>query len=64
MGFGRGGVWVMGYWGFMGYGVQNPVHRLGGLKKLWDIRGYGLPKAHQETEDEVSWNYYSLHYML
>lgn len=28
----------MGFQGFMGYGVQIPVHRLGGPNKLWDIR--------------------------
>jgi hypothetical protein len=54
MGFGGGGVWVMGYWGFMGYGVQIPVHRLGGSKKLWDIRGYGLPKAWVMRESTVT----------
>jgi len=53
MGFGGGGVWVMGYWGFMGDGVQIPVHQLGGLKKLWDIRGYGLPKAWVMRESTV-----------
>jgi hypothetical protein len=53
MGFGGGGVWVMGYWGFMGYGVQIPVHQLGGSKKLWDIRGYGLPKAWVTRESTV-----------
>ncbi|KAF8971861.1 hypothetical protein BDZ97DRAFT_1150156 [Flammula alnicola] len=45
MGFGRGGVWIMGYRGLMGYGLKIPAHRLGGPKNLWDIRGYGLSKA-------------------
>ena len=44
----------MGYWGFMGYGVQIPVHRLGGSKKLWDIRGYGLPEAWVMRESTVA----------
>ncbi|KAF8953544.1 hypothetical protein BDZ97DRAFT_1712975 [Flammula alnicola] len=45
MGFGRGGVWIMGYRGLMGYGLKIPAHRLGGPKNLWDIRGYGLSQA-------------------
>ena len=45
MGFARQGVWVMGYHGLMGYGVQIPAHQLGGPKKLWDFRGYGLSGA-------------------
>ena len=42
MGFGLGGVWVMGYSGPMGYGMQFPANQLGGWLKLWDLRGYGL----------------------
>ena len=42
MGFGQGGVWVMGYCGPMGYGMQFPAHQVGGQLGLWDIRGYGL----------------------
>ena len=47
MGFARQGVWVMGYHGLMGYGVQIPAHQLGGPKKamgfqgLWVIRSMG-----------------------
>ncbi|KIJ98984.1 hypothetical protein K443DRAFT_102980 [Laccaria amethystina LaAM-08-1] len=29
----------------MGYGVQIPAHQLGGPKKTWDFRGYGLSEA-------------------
>ena len=35
-------VWVMGYCGPMGYGVEFPANGLGGWKKLWGKRGYGL----------------------
>ena len=45
MGFAHQGVWVMGYHGLMGYGVQIPAHQLGGPKNLWDFRGYGLSGA-------------------
>ena len=45
MGFAHQGVWDMGYHGLMGYGVQIPAHQLGGPKKLWDFRGYGLSGA-------------------
>ena len=36
------GYGLLGVYRFMGYGVQIPVHRLGGPKKLWDIRGYAF----------------------
>ena len=42
MGFAQGGVWVMGYCGPMGSGMQFPAHQVGGQLELWDIRGYGL----------------------
>ena len=45
MGFARQRVWVMGYHGLMGYDLQIPAHQLGGPKKLWDFRGYGLSGA-------------------
>ena len=45
MGFARGGVWVIGYCGLMGYGVEIPAHQVGGREKLWDIRVYGLSKV-------------------
>jgi len=45
MGFARGGVWVTGYCGLMGYGVEIPAHQVGGREKLWDIRVYGLSKV-------------------
>jgi hypothetical protein len=36
------GLWGMGYCGPMGFASQIPVHRVGGMELLWDIRGYGL----------------------
>ncbi|TBU62796.1 hypothetical protein BD310DRAFT_918200 [Dichomitus squalens] len=36
-------LWVMGYWGPMGYGVEFPLSRLGKAKILWVFRVYGLP---------------------
>jgi hypothetical protein len=45
MGFASKGVWVMGYCGLMGYGVQIPVNRVGGPEKLWDFRVYGLSRV-------------------
>jgi len=44
----------MGYQGFMGCGVQIPVHPIGGPKKVWGIRGYGLPKAWVMRESTVT----------
>jgi hypothetical protein len=32
----------MGYCGCMGYGMYFPANQLGGPKKLWGIREYGL----------------------
>ena len=45
MGFAQEGVWVMGYCGPMGYGMQFPAHQVGGRITLWGIRGYGLSGA-------------------
>jgi hypothetical protein len=45
MGFVSKGVWVMGYCGLMGYGVQIPANRVGGPEKLWDFRVYGLSRV-------------------
>ncbi|KAF8227704.1 hypothetical protein L208DRAFT_1295270, partial [Tricholoma matsutake] len=42
MGFAHRWVWVMGYCGPMGYGMQFPVNQVGRQLQLWDIRGYGL----------------------
>ncbi|KAF9476183.1 hypothetical protein BDN70DRAFT_812686 [Pholiota conissans] len=42
MGFSRQGVWLIGYCGPMGYGLQIPAHQAGGSIYLWVIRGYGL----------------------
>jgi len=33
------------YCGLVDYGVQIPAHQLGGPKKAWDFRGYGLSEA-------------------
>jgi hypothetical protein len=45
----------MGYWGFMGYGDQIPVHRPVVDQKSYGIylRGYGLPKAWVMRESTV-----------
>ena len=42
MGFANGWVWVMGYCGPMGYGMQFPANQVGGQLELWVLRGYGL----------------------
>jgi len=56
MGFGLGGVWVMGYSGPMGYGMQFPANQLGGWLKLWDLRGYGLSGVWVKRDSTVSAN--------
>ena len=43
--FGLKRVWVMGYQGIMGYGVDFPLSRLGKAIILWVIRVYGLPEV-------------------
>ena len=40
--FGLKRVWVMGYQGIMGYGVDFPLSRLGNAEILWVITVYGL----------------------
>jgi len=45
MGFGWGGVWGMGYGGFMGYAMHFPTNQLGGCKMLWGLRGYGFSEV-------------------
>jgi hypothetical protein len=40
--FARIRLWVMGFHSFMGYGVKIPAYQVGGPKKPWGIRGYGL----------------------
>ena len=57
MGFAHQGVWVMGYHGLMGYGVQIPAHQLGGPKMLWDFRGYGLSGAWVMRVSTVDYNW-------
>ena len=42
MGFLPKGVWIMDYCGFMGYGIHFSANQLGGPKKVWGIREYGL----------------------
>ena len=42
MGFLPKGVWIMDYCGFMGYGIHFSANKLGGPKKVWGIREYGL----------------------
>ncbi|KIK05649.1 hypothetical protein K443DRAFT_37170, partial [Laccaria amethystina LaAM-08-1] len=45
MGFACQGLWLIGYCRIMGYGLQIPAHQLGGPKRVWDFRGYGLSNA-------------------
>ncbi|KIJ98193.1 hypothetical protein K443DRAFT_104355, partial [Laccaria amethystina LaAM-08-1] len=50
MGFTCQGLWVTGYRRLMGYGglqtlAHHYAHQLGGPKKAWDFRGYGLSEA-------------------
>ena len=54
MGFACQGLWVTGYCGLMGYGLQIPAHQLGGPKMAWDFRGYGLSKAWVKRVSTVS----------
>ena len=42
MGFLPKGVWIMDYCGFMGYDIHFSANQLGGPKKVWGIREYGL----------------------
>ena len=42
MGFLPKGVWIMDYYGFMGYGIHFSANQLGGPKKVWGIREYRL----------------------
>lgn len=35
----------MGYCGLMGFGTKFPAHQVGGSKKVWVFRVYGLSKA-------------------
>ena len=35
-------LWVIGYEGIMGYGSNFPAHQIGGMKKLWGSKGYGV----------------------
>ena len=53
MGFACGGVWVMGYWRPMGYGMHFPAHQVGGLVQLWDITGYGFSQVWVMTGSTV-----------
>ncbi len=55
MGFVPGGVWIMDYDRVMGYDVHFPANQLGGPKKVWTIREYGLPQVCQvKAETTVS----------
>jgi hypothetical protein len=38
----------------MGYGMQIPAHRVGGPKKLWDFRVYGLSESWVKRVPTVS----------
>jgi hypothetical protein len=45
MGFAYGGVWVMGYCGPMGYGMQIPANRVGGQLNLWTVIQYDCRRS-------------------
>ena len=53
MGFASKGVWVMGYRGCMGYGALFPANQLGGLKKVWNLREYGVREPWVTRESTV-----------
>jgi len=54
MGFASKGVWVMGYRGCMGYEALFPANQLGGLKKVWNLREYGVCEPWVTRESTVS----------
>jgi len=54
MGFVLGGGWIMDYGRVMGYDVHFPANQLGGSKKVWTIREYGLPQVWVKAETTVS----------
>ena len=54
MGFLPKGVWIMDYCGFMGYGIRFSANQLGGPKKVWGIREYGLLELWVKRELTVS----------
>ena len=53
MGFPLGGVWVMYYYRVMGYDMHFPANQLGGPKKVWTIREYGLSQVWVKAETTV-----------
>ena len=61
MGFACQGLWVMGYCGLMGYGLQIPTHQLGGTKWAWYFRGYGLLGAWVKRVSTVSLKIHQQH---
>jgi len=44
----------MGYRGCMGYGMHFPANQLGGLKKVWGFREYGLSRLWIMRESTVA----------
>ena len=57
MGFLPKGVWIMDYCGFMGYGTHFSANQLGGPKKVWGIREYGLLELWVKRELTVIHSY-------
>ena len=43
----------MGYHSCMGYGMHFPANQLGGLKKVWGFREYGLSRLWIMRESTV-----------
>jgi len=53
MGFCRSGIWVMGYYVGMGFGLQISANQLGGQNFLWGLRMYGLSEVWVKRESTV-----------
>jgi hypothetical protein len=56
MGFHLKGVWIMGYQGVMGYGVDFPTNQVGQLRFLWGMREYGSSEIWVKRESTVFGN--------
>ena len=62
MGFASKGVWVMSYRGCMGYEALFPANQLGGLKKVWNLREYGVCEPWVMRESTVVNNWFEDYY--
>ena len=50
----------MYYYRVMGYDMHFPANQLGGPKKVWTIREYGLSQVWVKTETTVSYSHQNL----